>query len=85
LAKGLAVRCDDERAADRYRRRIGLITGQFDTNSAASETRSETRERLLWASGRWLTRDTVERDEHEQKILKLSADLMELLSPSAAS
>jgi len=83
LAKGPgdAVRRNDERAADRYRRRIGLIAGQFDTNPAIHEVL----ELLLWVSGRWLTTDVVERGEIQEQILALTERVMELLLPSAAS
>jgi hypothetical protein len=80
LVKGLAsaVRYNDDSAADRYRRRLSLIAKQFDTNPPVHETL----ERLLWASGQWLTTDMLERGAHKKQILELTKRVMELVSPS---
>jgi hypothetical protein len=82
LVKGLgdAVRRNDESGADRYRRRLRLVVEQFEANPPVREAL----ELLLWASGRWLTTDIVQREESKEEIFKLSQHVMKLLSPPAA-
>jgi hypothetical protein len=72
---GNAVRRFDQPAADRYRRRIILIAGHFETNAAVSQAL----ERLLWASGQWLATKGPERYEAEQQVLELLDGVADLL------
>jgi hypothetical protein len=66
VGMGDAVRRNDESAADRYHRRLGMIARHFDTNPLISDAL----ERLLSASGRWLATKTAERYEAEQQVLE---------------
>jgi hypothetical protein len=77
LVKGLtdAVLRNDESAADRYHRRLGLIARDFDTNPIVSEAL----ERLRSASDRWLATKVAERREAEQQVLELIERIVELL------
>jgi len=77
LLKGLdgAVRSNDESAADRYRVRISLIAGHFETNRPISDAL----ERLLYASGQWLGTKAAERYEAEREVLRLIDQVVRLL------
>ncbi|HTE76006.1 MAG TPA: hypothetical protein VK653_04605 [Xanthobacteraceae bacterium] len=77
LLKGLgdAVRRNDGSAADRYRRRISLTAGHFETNPRVSEAL----EQLLSASGRWSATKVAERYEAEQPVHELIERIMEFL------
>jgi hypothetical protein len=81
LVKGLgdAVSRNDKSVADRYRRRLGLIAGEFETNPPVRDAL----EQLLWATERWFATDVVERDEDKEQIVELTGRVMELLSSSA--
>ena len=63
---GDAVRRNDESAADRYHRRLGMIARHFDTNPPVSDAL----ERLLSTSGQWLATNVAERYEAEQQVLE---------------
>jgi hypothetical protein len=71
---GKAIRRNDGLAADRYQRRIGLIADHFDTNPRLSEAL----ERLLLASGRWLSMNVADRYEAEEQVLELIEGVTEL-------
>ena len=77
LVKGLAdaVRRNDGAAAYRYRRRLGIIAGHFDTNPRISAAL----ERLLSTSAQWLETKVAERYEAEQQVLGRIERIMELL------
>ena len=77
LLKGLdgAVRSNDESAADRYRVRISLIAGHFETNRPISDAL----ERLLCASAQWLGTKVAERYESEQEVLRLIEQVIRFL------
>jgi hypothetical protein len=77
LVKGLgdAVRRNDESVADRYRLRIKLIAGEFETNPTVRDIL----ERLLWATDRWFTTDVVLRDENKETVVELTERIMEIL------
>jgi hypothetical protein len=72
---GDAVRRNDESAADRYYRRLGMIARHFDTNPPVSDAL----ERLLSTSGRWLATNVAERYEAEQQVLEHIERVRELL------
>ena len=73
---GDAVRRNDGSAGGRYYRRIGLIARQhFDTNPSLSNTI----ERLLSASGRWLATSVAERYEPENQVIAHIELVLELL------
>ncbi len=72
---GDAVRRSDRPAADRYRRRIRLIAGHFETNAPVSQAL----ERLLWASGQWVATKAPKRYEAEQQVVELIDGVAELL------
>ena len=77
LLKGLgdAVRRNDGSAADRYRRRLGMIAQHFDTNPPVSDAL----EQLLSVSGLWLATKVAERYETEQQVLGLIERVVQLL------
>jgi hypothetical protein len=75
VGMGDAVRRNDESAADRYRRRLGMIARHFDTNPLISDAL----ERLLSAGGRWLATKTAERYEVEQQVLEHIQSVMDLI------
>jgi len=77
LAKGLgdAVSGNDESAADRYRRRLRMMAGQFDTNPAVSEAL----DRLLSAIEHWSATKVAERYKAERQVPELIERLVELL------
>ncbi len=72
---GDAVRRFDQPAADRYRRRIRMIAGHFETNAPVSQAL----ERLLWASGQWVATKASKRYEAEQQVVELIDRVAELL------
>ena len=75
MGMGDAVRRNDESAADRYRRRLGMIARHFDTNPLVSDAL----EHLLSASGRWLATQAAERYEAEQQVLEHIKGVMDLV------
>ena len=77
LVKGLgdAVRRNDKSVADRYRRRLRLIAKEFEANPRIRDML----ERLLWATDQWFTTDVVERDENKERVLELTAHIMQIL------
>jgi hypothetical protein len=75
VGMGDAVRRNDESAADRYRRRLGMSARHFDTNPLVSDAL----EHLLSASGRWLATRAAERYEAEQQVLEHIQSVMDLV------
>ena len=74
MGLGDAVRRNDESAADRYHRRLGMIARHFDTNPLISDAL----ERLLSASGRWLA-TKAGRYEADQQVLENIQHVMDLV------
>lgn len=73
---GDAIRGNDESAADRYYRRVGMIARQhFDTNPLVSEAL----EQLLSVSSEWLSTDVAERYQAGQQVLEHIERVSELL------
>jgi hypothetical protein len=70
LIKGLgdAISRNDKSVADRYRRRLRLIAGDFEANPPVGDAL----ERLLLAADRWFTTDVVTRDENKERVLELT-------------
>jgi hypothetical protein len=75
MGVGDAVRRNDESAADRYHRRLGMIARHFDTNPIVSDAL----ERLLSASRRWLATKAAERYQAEQQVLEHIQRVMDLV------
>ncbi|MGN6750086.1 MAG: hypothetical protein ACTHJS_15985 [Xanthobacteraceae bacterium] len=73
---GDAVRGNDEAAADRYHRRIGMIARQhFDTNPQIGDAL----EQLRVASSEWLATNTAERYQIGQQVLEHIEGVSQLL------
>jgi hypothetical protein len=70
-----AIRRNDESAADRYHRRLGMIARQFDTNPSVSDAL----ERLLALGGRWLATKAAERYETGQQVLEHIQSVIDLV------
>jgi hypothetical protein len=73
---GDAVRANDEAAADRYHRRVGMIARQhFDTNPQVSHAL----EQLLSVSSEWLVTKVAERYQAGQQVLEQIERVSQLL------
>jgi hypothetical protein len=73
---GDAVRGNDEAAADRYHRRVGMIARQhFATNPRVGDAL----EQLLWASSEWLATSVAERYQAGQQVLEHIEQVSRLL------
>jgi len=73
---GDAVRGNDESAADRYHRRVGMIARQhFDTNPQISAALDQ----LLAASSEWLATNVAERYPAGQQVLEQIERVSQLL------
>jgi len=75
MGMGDAVHRNDGSAADRYRRRLGLIARHFDTNPLVSDAL----EHLLSVSGHWLATKAAERYQSEQQVLEHIQRVMDLI------